>query len=623
MDKEERPAESPHARRFALVAALLAAFVAILPYLYALATAPNGSAYLGGQFSTDDQMVYAAWMRQAQDGRFLLDNRFTTDPQPGLTSHLYYLLLGLISKFTGIGLAMALARALFSGLFTWLLYRLVSRVDLDPFFAKLAIPITLFGGGIGFTVWHNFGSAFVPPEPGFVFGAMSGSLPTDVWQPEGFVFPSMLTNDLFAVSLCLILGVLISLLDCRTGWRPVPIGACCSLVLMNIHSYDVLILGMVMLAFAVASVVSRTFSAGWALRALAVFAGAIPSALWFAHVLQNDPVFRARAATETFAPNFRSIVFGYLLPIALAIAGSIAARAEGARKARVGAALAIGGIAAMFALAEVPEHAFWMGWPAFLAAYLGAVAVAALWSTPEPAKNLLRCWALAGLVIVYLPQLFQRKLAMGLAIPWAILAALALFEWLRNQEKGVRNMAGALGILGLCGSAPLWLQREFHYIRANVARTTVHPVYLSPDARRIVDRLNEIPGRKSLLAMPGVPIGTGPDDFASPYVADLNAIASGLTGAYSFAGHWSETPDYLLRRAASLEMFLRKTPEESRSAFLRRNGVTHVVAPVPEAFPEFYAATGQTLADLRSLGTVLVDGTQFRLIEFRADPIAP
>mgnify|MGYP006184294005 CR=1 FL=1 len=41
------------------------------------------------------------------------------------------------------------------------------------------------------------------------------------WQPEGFVFPSMLTTSLFMASLCLILVIFTSFLDARKSWKPV------------------------------------------------------------------------------------------------------------------------------------------------------------------------------------------------------------------------------------------------------------------------------------------------------------------------------------------------------------------------------------------------------------------
>src|SRR3954469_15152980 len=106
-------------RRYVLVFAICVAIVAAFPALYALAATPPGSHYLGFEYGTDDHLVYAAWMRQAMEGRFLMDNRFAVDAQPGLTVHIYFFLLGQVARITGIAAAMFLARIGFTVLFVF------------------------------------------------------------------------------------------------------------------------------------------------------------------------------------------------------------------------------------------------------------------------------------------------------------------------------------------------------------------------------------------------------------------------------------------------------------------------------------------------------------------------
>lgn len=183
---------------FALVA--LSLFFAVLPFVVGLVSAPTGGAYLGYQYNTDDHMVYSAWMRQAMDGRFLMDNRFTTDAQPSLTVNVYFFVLGLIAKITGIPLASTLSRLFFSGLFIVLANRMVKRLGWESGTTRLALILTVIGGGLGFLVWHTFGVAIVKPVSPLFTEMLGGNLPTDVWQPEGFVFPSMLTNATISTS---------------------------------------------------------------------------------------------------------------------------------------------------------------------------------------------------------------------------------------------------------------------------------------------------------------------------------------------------------------------------------------------------------------------------------------
>src|SRR5690242_14703306 len=104
LEKEKRDSSE---RSFVRILAIVAATIAALPTFANWLLRQSGTTYLGVQYNVDDHMVYAAWMRQAMDGRFLFDNRFTTDQQPGLTVHLYFLILGWIAKLLGIALTMA------------------------------------------------------------------------------------------------------------------------------------------------------------------------------------------------------------------------------------------------------------------------------------------------------------------------------------------------------------------------------------------------------------------------------------------------------------------------------------------------------------------------------------
>ena len=52
-----------------------------------------------------------------------------------------------------------------------------------------------------------------------------------------------------------------------------------------------------------------------------------------------------------------------------------------------------------------------------------------------------------------------------------------------------------------------------------------------------------------------------------------------------------------------------------RRELIGRIGATHVIAPVPETYNDFYDRTHRQLADVTGLGRVVVDGSQFRLVE--------
>lgn len=610
--------EDPASRRFAQRLAIGVAILVAVPFIYGYLAKPPGSTFLGVAFATDDAMVYSAWMRQAMDGRFLFDNRFAVDPQPGLTLHLYFLVLGWLAKVIGIPAAMALARSVLSGLFVWLAYKLIHKLVDEGYAQKLALSVVVFGGGLGFLTWHQYGQAFTKASP--LSGPLMGRLPVDVWQTEGFVFPSMLVNGLFVAALCLIVGIFLCVLEARESWKPVPIGALCFLLLMNIHSYDVLLVALVLLAFLGASVVAKRATAVWVVRTVVMGLGAIPPALWFIYVLKNDPVFQARAATETYSANFRVVLLGYFILIALSIfALSNGKEYFGAllQRQRFGLAALGAGVLILFVVAGSHTQGYWMGMPAWALTFAAAIAIALALCGESDGRNMVVAWGVVGLVAPYFPALFERKLSMGLAVPWAALAGVGLAAVLAGRERGVRNLVAVFGLALLSGTSVQWFFRELSFIRGNVSNTTVHALYITPNVRDIFSELNKRSAeRRVVLAMPGIAFpDEAPDSFSSPYMPDLNPITSGLTGSYSYAGHWSETPEYNQRRGDATRFFLTMSDDE-RKTFLRENGIGYIIAPVPAAFPEIpQLFKGRALPDLRPYGEVLVDGNQFALIK--------
>lgn len=602
-------AQSPTTKRFVLYWALGCAVVSLIPFLIGLSKASSGTeTYLGYQYNTDDHMVYSAWMRQAMDGRLLFDNRFTTDPQPGLTVHVYFLVLGWLAKLVGIEWAAALSRAFFSGLFVVLLGQLFKRVRANDYATKVGIALVCLGGGVGFLVWHMFGVDIVKPSP--FAGVMQGRLPIDVWQPEAFVFPSMLTNSLFMVSLCLILGIMICVIDSRESARPVLLGVVLFALLGNIHSYDAALVGLALGVLLVASIANGEFTFPWFARSLAMGAGVALPALWMYHVLTVDPVFQARAATETFSPAFRQVAFGLLPMIVLAVVHLVVAEGEKRRRLVAAGALTAFLLVLFFAGGQGGQK-FWLSWPLFGLAYAAAAFCVSLIPCRTTLERLAWSFAVTGLVAIYLPTLFQRKLAMGLSVSWALLAALAFTDILTNRvDRYKRNLFTIAALALLSASSLLWFQRELLFIKMDVSRTTLHPVFLSHNVEAILDYLNKHrTDRTVVLAMPGIWAPLGPDRFDTPYLPDLNPIISGLTGSYTYAGHWSETPRYNERRAALTRFFLSSESEDQARALLNETKADYIVAPVPDSFVQI------PLRDMRRYGRVVVDGPQFQLIK--------
>lgn len=599
-------------KRFALYLALACGILSILPFLLGVLTAPAGSPYVGFQYNTDDHMVYAAWMRQAMDGHFLFDNRFAIDPQPGLTVQTYFFALGLVAKAVGIPWAAAIARAFFSGLLVLLLERLLRWTSLPDGARKLALVVTVFGGGIGFLLWKSFGIVLPADSP--LAGIFSSGLPIDIWQPEGFLFPSMLVNNLFTFSLCVTVGILLCVLEAKRSWKPVPVGFLLFALLMNAHSYDILILAVLLVVFAAMQVSRKAATGAWVSRVSVMAAGAIAPALWFIHVLRHDPVFQSRAATETYTGNFRPLFAGYVLfgLLLLAFVFMQLRRQRLTTRQSVGAGLFALLVVGMLIAAGGHTAKYWMDGTTWALAIVVAGAAAVLLASESPALNLLIAWACIGFVLPYFPALFQRKLTMGLALPWGILGGIALWYLLEGISGTSRKALAALAVLLLSATSVRWMGREFELLTSNESNTTMHPTYMPPGVDKILEYLNGLSSRRTVvLAMPGIPNG----EDKTPYVPDLNALISGFTGAYTFSGHWSETPDYVKRRSSTDLFFTRMSPGQALD-FAHEIGATYVVAPVPEAFPALKSVNHE-VHDMRVLGETVVDGPMFRLIRVR------
>jgi arabinosyltransferase C len=134
--------------------------------------------------------------------------------------------------------------------------------------------------------------------------------------------------------------------------------------------------------------------------------------------------------------------------------------------------------------------------------------------------------------------------------------------------------------------------------------------------------LDQQSGRQVVVAWPGAASPAAdasrkviPDTFLTPAIPDVAPFLTGLAGAYTYAGHWSETPDYGGRVRDSYRFLLgqplqnlQPMTDEERQGFVRRWGITYAVIPVIGELPTI---------DPASLGEVVVNGSQFRLVRIR------
>jgi hypothetical protein len=389
--------------RWSVLWALVVMAVTCVPYLYAAACAPPGTTFSGLLYAADDHCVYLSWAQQAAQGHFLLRNLFTGDPQRGIYVSLLSWLVGSVSRFTGVPLILVHhgARFLFGTLLLVLAYSLFARFTADRFTRRAAFWFLALSSGLGWLTPSG-----TPPGP---------PAPADFWQSEAVTFSCLYVNGLFCVALSLMAGVFLLLLTAegatgRARWARVVGAGVLGLLLGNIHSYDVITLTAVWLAYlavrmsgarlpgpaaiakggASAEAAGKPFRGGAALvNALVAAVIGLPSVAYQYYLYHVDPVFRNRADDRFLAPPLMSYLLGYGLVAVLAVVGSVWL----IRTARAGGE----------ALGQ---------------------------------RSLPILWSVVGLVLPYVPFSFQRKLVMGLHLPLAFLAAVgavALARWVTSR----------------------------------------------------------------------------------------------------------------------------------------------------------------------------------------------
>ncbi|MDW8103982.1 MAG: hypothetical protein RMK92_03125 [Armatimonadota bacterium] len=401
----------------------------LLPYLFG-AWLALGRKYFWIHYNVDDHCVYLAWIRQAQEGHFFFENRFTTDPQPRLSVNLFFWAIGTVARWTGLPVLL-LFHCIRIGLglvWLWTLWLLYKR--LLPEGACLpALWLACVSAGLGWLFWRDEGIL----------------APIDVWQVEAFTFLSLYLNPLFVAGSLLMTAIMYDLWRATeegSWWRAVRAGVW-ALLLGNIHSYDVIQVAGAWLTFlALRSLLSRRLDIRRWLMALVAGAIGLPTVAYQYWLYRVDPIFRHRADVLTAAPAVWQVLAGYApLLVLAAVAVVLLARERRLRD--------------------------------------------------EPFLFLL-CWAGVGVGLQYVPRLlaavglllplnFERKMVMGAHLPLCALAAWGLWLLVRGLPVRRAQLVMALVIVSTTPSHIRWLIRDGHNLVHNTANTGIHRLYMEPE----------------------------------------------------------------------------------------------------------------------------------------------
>jgi len=501
------PALEGRTRELRWAAAVAAVFMLLtcLPYLFGLALRQPGWYYSGLLTNPDEHNVYLSLMRQAADGRLLFSDRFTSEPQRGLVLNVLWLGLGLFARLTHLPLPIVyhLARLVAGWLLLMAVYWLATRLLSTVAARRIGFLLTATASGFGWA-FHAEGGQPHPIDygPGLV-------------MPEAITFLSLLLNPLFCFSVFLMIAVIGLAADAfQSGSaRRALLAGLAALVLGNVHTYDLLPVAAVTLAFLAHQLLTRRCGGRAVVLAVFIAALAAPAVGYQWWLLRSgEPGVVAKTVGQwEYSRGPRYLALGLGLPFLLAISG-----------------------AAMSVRRGAPDR-----------------------------TRLLALWLVLGFALAYLPVSFQRKLAEGLQIPICLLAAYALEAVSRRSARRVLVWGGLLIALSLPSNV-FYVKRALADLVANNTSyigNLMPPLYLRPDQGQALRWLDER-GRPSDLLL------------CNPF---LGSYAPSLAGMRAYAGHWSETLDYLRKITELSAFFAAGTADAKREAFCRVHRMGYVL----------------------------------------------
>ena len=513
-DVDNRIYAERRADRKAWALILAVVLFTLLPYLFG-AWLALGRKYFWINHNIDDNCVYLAWIRQAWEGHFLFENRFTTDPQPRLSTNLFFWAIGTIARWTGLPVLFLFhaARMGLGIVWLWTLWLLYKR--LLPNGARMpALWLACVSAGLGWLFWRDAGI----------------DAPIDTWQVEAFTFLSLYLNPLFVVGTLLMTACIYDLWRAvqERRWVYTVRAGIWALLVGNIHSYDVIQVAGAWLAFlVVSSFVQRRFDRQRWLMGLTAGAIGLPTVAYQYWLYRVDPIFRHRADVPTSAPPLWHVLAGY-------------------------APLLILAVAAVWVTVRERRHR-------------------------EEPFLLLFCWAVVGIGLQYLPRIFsaagihlpmnfERKMVMGAHQPLCALAGWGLWLLVRHLPARRALLVTALVIALTTPSNVRWLIRDAHNLIRNMANTGMHRAYMEPEEWEAIQWLarNTNP-EEAVLTFPSFGVFVPPFAGNRVYVGhwgETPQFAERLRETLRFLdARRSDEERYELLRRARVKYIVAFTPE--------------------------------------------------------------
>ncbi|RMF77288.1 MAG: hypothetical protein D6737_18170 [Chloroflexi bacterium] len=510
--------------RRVIIYALVLMILTSLPYLIGWLTTPDGRTFTGFVLGIDDGNSYIGKMRLGARGLWQFHLFYSPEaPQSAPLIFLPYIIPGQLaglfssaeseSLYSTLVIIFHIMRVVFGFVMTLVIYRFIAIFLRGPKTRFFALILATLGGGLGWLL-------LVLGQDNFL-----GSAPPEFFIPEGFTFLILLTLPHVALARAAWLGGLIALFEAETrdDWRRYAViaGVLWLIVGLAVPFYLV-ILYIVLGAWGLALWTrARKFPMQFAIRGISATLITLPLAIYYAITFSSNDAF-AQWSAQNLLPSPHPI--HYLLAYGL------------------------------FALLAIPggRWAWRRG------------------NLVSSHHTLLVGWVLIVPILVYLPINVQRRMAEGVLVPLAILAAagarLLAVQWSkpnrRTQWRRIRVITFAIvlpsSLLILAGST--------------LTTLTAKPPLFRPTAEvRAFAWLNQ-------HAQPGeVVLST----------KETGNVIPAWTNLRVYVGHGPETLFSDQREPQADRFFAGELSAEEREAMLNESGVDYI----------FYGPAERALSD--------------------------
>ncbi|MBV9868010.1 MAG: hypothetical protein JO316_21855 [Abitibacteriaceae bacterium] len=270
---------------------IFAATLALLTWgqiLYCTLQTPKGWQFSGFTCDIVDQNTYLAFMAQARDGHFFLQNLYTGEIEKTSYCNLFWWTLGVAARWTHLSLGTVFqgSRVLLSFAFLLLLARFIGYFIESEAQRWCALLLITLGTGFGwlFVIASQWTGRFV--------------LTADLVLPEAFAIMSMLWKTHLVFSLILQVSILwLFLAACESRNLRWAIGAALLALLLGFtHAFHLITIYCIALVFGVACALREpnTIKRWQPLQyAVLLIIFSAPSLLYFSRLVHSSPIMAA------------------------------------------------------------------------------------------------------------------------------------------------------------------------------------------------------------------------------------------------------------------------------------------------------------------------------------------